>query len=578
MHPRGPGAARRARPRGRARWSWRPPERRSTRWSRRASRPWRSASSGPSSTRATSRPSGPWRGRSIPALYVALASDVAPVLGEYERTATAALSAYLGPPVLATWSGWRDALQRAAATTHELLLSHCMGGLTTVAEARHRPLLTLDSGPAGGVLGARYFGQLYGEPNVLCTDMGGTTFDVSLVRTAAPQLDESRCVDKYTCWCRRSTSTRSARAAAASSGSTRTACSASARRAPAPTRARPATARAARGRRSPTPTCCSATSTPTASSAGASRWTGPGARRRSTHVAEPLGMDRDGRGRGRVPHRERADGRPDPAQRPSSRATTRATSRCSPTAAPAPAHAAFYGRELGVKRLYVPSYSTVFSALGMLTGGRVHSAEPRIRRLLPLDEAERAGAEARFAALERGVLRPVRAEGVAAPSTCAAALRLREVPPPAARAGRRAGRAGRLTRRARAAALARDFEAAYARPVRRGRRLSSGGPRAGRSAASTAPAPTVTPPLVPREARRRAPTRSAARRSARGRPTSPRHGGFVATPIYDGAALELGNALPGPCIVERMGDTIVLPPGASGRGRSVRESVLLGAS
>jgi N-methylhydantoinase A/oxoprolinase/acetone carboxylase beta subunit len=131
-----------------------------------------------------------------PALYVALASDVAPVLGEYERTATAALSAYLGPPVLGYLERLADAL-RARGYQHELLLSHCMGGLTTVAEARARPLLTLDSGPAGGVLGARYFGDLYGEPNVLCTDMGGTTFDVSLVRAGAPELDEEPVVDKY---------------------------------------------------------------------------------------------------------------------------------------------------------------------------------------------------------------------------------------------------------------------------------------------------------------------------------------------------------------------------------------------
>ena len=111
---------------------------------------------------------------------------MAPVLGEYERTATAALSAYLGPPVLGYLERLAEAL-RARGYQHELLLSHCMGGLTTVAEARTRPLLTLDSGPAGGVLGARYFGQLYGEPNVLCTDMGGTTFDVSLVRAGVPE-------------------------------------------------------------------------------------------------------------------------------------------------------------------------------------------------------------------------------------------------------------------------------------------------------------------------------------------------------------------------------------------------------
>ncbi len=52
-------------------------------------------------------------------------------------------------------------------------------------EVRSRPLLTLDSGPVSGVLGARFFGTAYGEPNIICADMGGTTFDVSLIEGGA---------------------------------------------------------------------------------------------------------------------------------------------------------------------------------------------------------------------------------------------------------------------------------------------------------------------------------------------------------------------------------------------------------
>ena len=82
---------------------------------------------------------------------------------------------------------------------YPLLLAHCMGGLTTMEEVRSRPLLTLDSGPVSGVLGARFFGAAYGEPNIICADMGGTTFDVSLIESGRYILDDEPVVDRYTC-------------------------------------------------------------------------------------------------------------------------------------------------------------------------------------------------------------------------------------------------------------------------------------------------------------------------------------------------------------------------------------------
>ncbi len=131
-----------------------------------------------------------------PGIYVTASSSLAPVLGEYERAVTTAVNAYVGPRVV-------DYLERLAARLADggyaapLLLAHSMGGLTTMEDVRAKPLLMLDSGPVSGVLGARFFGAAYGEANILCADMGGTTFDVAMIEGGRSVLDEQPVIDKY---------------------------------------------------------------------------------------------------------------------------------------------------------------------------------------------------------------------------------------------------------------------------------------------------------------------------------------------------------------------------------------------
>ena len=58
-------------------------------------------------------------------------------------------------------------------------------------------MLTVDSGPAGGVLGSRFAAALIGEQNVICADVGGTTFDVGLVYGDRLQMDPAPVIDRY---------------------------------------------------------------------------------------------------------------------------------------------------------------------------------------------------------------------------------------------------------------------------------------------------------------------------------------------------------------------------------------------
>jgi N-methylhydantoinase A len=131
-----------------------------------------------------------------PNLFTAFSHEVAPVIGEYERTATTALTAYVGPTV----SGYLqklDSALRADGLSQSMLVMQASGSLTSVADASRRPLLTLDSGPTGGVLGCRFLGELYGSDNLICTDVGGTSFDVGLVVNGEVPLDDEPVVSQY---------------------------------------------------------------------------------------------------------------------------------------------------------------------------------------------------------------------------------------------------------------------------------------------------------------------------------------------------------------------------------------------
>jgi len=81
--------------------------------------------------------------------------------------------------------------------TCSLLVMQTHGGLSTVEAVRNRPLLTVDSGPAGGVLGGRHFTDLINEQDIVCADVGGTTFDVGLIFRQRVQMDPLPVVDRY---------------------------------------------------------------------------------------------------------------------------------------------------------------------------------------------------------------------------------------------------------------------------------------------------------------------------------------------------------------------------------------------
>ncbi|HXR59076.1 MAG TPA: hydantoinase/oxoprolinase family protein [Burkholderiales bacterium] len=120
-----------------------------------------------------------------PQLFVSCSVDIAPKWGEYERVTATALNAYIGP-VMARYLGNLDRELKAAGYARPLQITQCGGGSISVAEAMHSPLLTLDSGPVSGVTGSVQLGRAMGCPNLITTDMGGTSFDVGIVFDGRP--------------------------------------------------------------------------------------------------------------------------------------------------------------------------------------------------------------------------------------------------------------------------------------------------------------------------------------------------------------------------------------------------------
>lgn len=116
----------------------------------------------------------------FPECTVSISSEIAPVLGEYERFGTAALNAYLRPEVEAYVHELRARLAREGLTA-PILLMQANGGLIPWEEASWQAVRMLQSGPTGGVIAGKIIGDLIGSRNVITTDMGGTSYDISLV-------------------------------------------------------------------------------------------------------------------------------------------------------------------------------------------------------------------------------------------------------------------------------------------------------------------------------------------------------------------------------------------------------------
>ena len=221
-----------------------------------------------------------------------------------------------------------------------------------------------------------------------------------------------------------------------------------------------------------------------------------------------------------------------------------------------PVHAAFYAADTGVKATYIPAESSVFSAYGMLTTDMLFQAEMTLQLRTPLTAAQRARIEEVYQNLEAKVRESFARNQLDVASVTLTrsvdmrfAMQVHEIPVPGPRA---------LMDEAGVAALLASFREKY--EFTYGRNTAFGGAQVELMTfrvMGQAPVRRFTAPAAPLTARGAPPPHAC-------KPAWFEGIGFVPTNRYRGDQLQPGHALSGPAIVDRMGDTIVIPPGVAG--------------
>jgi N-methylhydantoinase A len=129
-------------------------------------------------------------GKELPGVDVSLSCEIMPRAPEFERTSTTLVNAFVGPKIKRYIGRLQERL-RAAGYAHDLLLMQSNGGLMTADYVARKPITVLGSGPAGGVVGACTVSRLAGIDDFISVDMGGTSYDVCLVRGGRPEVSSA---------------------------------------------------------------------------------------------------------------------------------------------------------------------------------------------------------------------------------------------------------------------------------------------------------------------------------------------------------------------------------------------------
>ncbi|HWM17476.1 MAG TPA: hydantoinase/oxoprolinase family protein [Microbacterium sp.] len=130
-----------------------------------------------------------------PHVATSVSHKLAPVTGEYERTATTVINAFVGK----TFEKYIEKLEQALREngySRPLLLLQTSGGVLESAEIL--PINTIESGPAAGLLATQRIADALEERNLIATDVGGTTFKVGLLIDGEWSASPEMIINQYT--------------------------------------------------------------------------------------------------------------------------------------------------------------------------------------------------------------------------------------------------------------------------------------------------------------------------------------------------------------------------------------------
>jgi N-methylhydantoinase A len=131
-----------------------------------------------------------------PTAFTSLSSSLVPRLGEFIRTSSTVINSFCGPTFSTYMRTLGGELAQRGLAKPPLIMSST-GGCVPLEVAGAQPLLALQSGPAGGIAGALRVGAELGDDNVICTDMGGTSFDVGLVSQGRAVVTDEGVAGRY---------------------------------------------------------------------------------------------------------------------------------------------------------------------------------------------------------------------------------------------------------------------------------------------------------------------------------------------------------------------------------------------
>ena len=137
----------------------------------------------------------------LPGVVICASTDIMAEFREYERASTTVLNAFL-MPVMDRYLGslvrlLEDPVEGLGMGQGKpVMVMEAAGGLMTVDFARARPVHTVLSGPAGGVVGSAYVAGLAGISDIITMDIGGTSTDISLIRGGRPEITRQATLER----------------------------------------------------------------------------------------------------------------------------------------------------------------------------------------------------------------------------------------------------------------------------------------------------------------------------------------------------------------------------------------------
>ena len=121
-----------------------------------------------------------WLADELPDTYLCASADILPVFREYERSMATVINAYSIPRAYKYFESLKQSLTEAGIVDSVFIMKS-NGGVCSVEAAKEQPVYLALSGPAGGVIGAKRYGEEAGTGNLITIDIGGTSADISLI-------------------------------------------------------------------------------------------------------------------------------------------------------------------------------------------------------------------------------------------------------------------------------------------------------------------------------------------------------------------------------------------------------------